>query len=171
MQIEQSKQKIIVLRGPSGAGKSTIATRIVRESKRDVMKVVQDLYRKRMTRNSDSHELRRDMILRDCLYALDNGYDVVLDGIFNIRRHKVLLDELIAKHPHENYIYYFDIPFDETLRRHGTRDKAQQFGADEMADWYSGANPSGYDGEVVIPADMSEDDILKLIDKQTGILG
>lgn len=163
--------KLVILRGPSGAGKSTIATRIVRESKRDVMKVVQDLYRKRMTRNSDSHQLRQEMMLRDTLYALENGYDVVLDGIFNIRKHKELLDELIAKHPSENYFYYFDIPFDETVRRHGTRDKVKQFGAEKMKDWYDAASPAGYDGEVVIAADMSEDDILKLIDNQTGILG
>ncbi|MFQ9873424.1 hypothetical protein [Waltera sp.] len=34
------------------------------------------------------------------------------------------------------YAYYFDIPFEETVRRHNTRDKKQEFGEEDMRRWW-----------------------------------
>ena len=32
----------------------------------------------------------------------------------------------------DEYAYYFDLPFEETVRRHQTRSKEAEFGADEI---------------------------------------
>lgn len=165
------KEKLIVLRGPSGAGKSTIAKRILRETKRDVVVLEQDLYRKAITHVSNSFKLRQEMVKQDCLLALEHGYDVILDGIFNIKRHDVLFDEIVKVHPNNNYFFYFDVPFDETVRRHQTRDKIKEFGEASMRDWYGAATPSGYVNEIILPADMNEDGILETINTETGIIG
>lgn len=34
------------------------------------------------------------------------------------------------------YSYYFDIPFEETIRRHQTRSKSQEFGEEHMRGWW-----------------------------------
>lgn len=162
--------KLIVLRGPSGSGKSTLAKRVLRETSRNVVVLEQDLYRKKMTRNTDSFKLRQEMVRQDCLLAFDHGHDVVLDGIFNIKHHDVLFQDIMAAHPDNNHFFYFDVPFDETVRRHQTRDKINEFGHEEMADWYAAASPTGYRGEVIIPTDSTEDETFRRVNEITNIV-
>ncbi|WP_209305059.1 MULTISPECIES: hypothetical protein [unclassified Granulicatella] len=34
------------------------------------------------------------------------------------------------------YAYYFDLPFNETLKRHETREKAKEFGVEVLKCWW-----------------------------------
>lgn len=36
----------------------------------------------------------------------------------------------------EIYAYYFDLPFEETLRRHQTKPNCREFGAEAMRRWW-----------------------------------
>lgn len=68
-------------------------------------------------------------------YILDRGYDVVLEGILNAQRYGDTLRRLTADHAGLTLHYYFDIPFEETVRRHGTRDMPG-VSAGMMREWY-----------------------------------
>jgi hypothetical protein len=48
------------------------------------------------------------------------------------------------------FAYYYDIPFEETLRRHETKDKRFEFGEAEMRRWW---NEKDYIG--IIPEKVS----------------
>ncbi len=34
------------------------------------------------------------------------------------------------------YAYYYDLPFDETIKRHSGREKAKEFGQDALKRWW-----------------------------------
>ena len=156
--------KLIILRGPSGAGKSTIAKKLRESSSRKIATVEQDMFRHSILHDQDgARELSATMMKDAILSALGNGYDVIADGIFNLTYSKKMLDEIFENHKNNNFIYFFNISFDETVRRHAQRDKKNDFGAEEMRKWYTSASTSGYDFEKEITEDMSEDDVLREI--------
>ena len=165
-----SHEKLIVLRGPSGAGKSTIARKILEISSRPTVLFEQDYIRQKAINGvGSSSELRKDLVIADTLTAFSHGYDVILEGIFNIDKHHDMFQKIISKHRDENYFYYMDIPFEETVRRHATRDKSLEFGEDEMQEWYGAASPSGYPGEIIIDQSRSLDQVVQLIAEKSGI--
>ena len=61
------------------------------------------------------------------------------------------------------YAYYFDIPFEETVRRHQTRSKAAEFGADEMREWWKEKDYLELIKESIITEEMSKDEIVNKI--------
>jgi hypothetical protein len=79
-----------------------------------------------------------------------------------------MLRELVARH--SAYVYYLDIPFDETVRRHGTRAKAGAFGADAMREWYRGHDPLGVAGEVIIAEGSTLEETVRRVLSETGLV-
>ncbi len=70
-----------------------------------------------------------DLVAR---YVLDRGRHVVVEGILNIPRYGPMLRSLVADHGGVSRAYVMDVPFEETLRRHATKAKADEFGEAEM---------------------------------------
>src|SRR4051812_35421157 len=96
--------KLVVIRGPSGAGKSTLAQGVAAATARPVAVVDRDHYMFMFNRWPDApdHELLRLMIL----FCLERDIDVLFEGNFKVETHRVLLDQLFAAHPKDNYIFY-----------------------------------------------------------------
>lgn len=69
-------------------------------------------------------------------YALDNAYDVILDGILYADHYGEMLERLSTDHVGSTGHYYFDVPFAETIRRHQTRPLSKQVTAEQMRGWY-----------------------------------
>ncbi|MFR7700035.1 MAG: kinase, partial [Lacticaseibacillus paracasei] len=66
-----------------------------------------------------------------------------------------MLKTLIAE-ADQSLVYYYDLSFDETLRRHAHRAKAKEFGADVMRDWYLPHDRLNVPTEQLISADWSQ---------------
>lgn len=145
--------KLIILRGPSGSGKSTTAKKLFEQAARPTAFIEQDHYRFIFKpaggkRNSKTiHTMIRDNILS----ALEDGYDVITEGIYNRRSYQATFAEIFVKHPANNYIFYFDISFEETLRRHRTKPNKDEWSEADMKDWYQPHDFLGYDFEHNIP--------------------
>lgn len=165
--------KLIILRGHSGSGKSTTAKILQERSSRPLIIVEQDLYRVDILRsipdNTVVNEMTRQMVRDNSLMILEHGYDVVIEGILYFPKSKPIFDELILKHPTNNYMFRFDVSFDETLRRHRTREKSADFGEPEMREWYKEQEPSGYDFERVIPESFTLEEAVEFIQKTVGL--
>lgn len=162
--------KLIILIGPSGAGKSTTAKRLKELSSRNTATIEQDVFRHNILHDQEnSREVSAIMMKDTILTALRNGYDVIADGIFDITHSKKIFDDILAEHTSDNQIYYFNISLEETIRRHGTRSKKNDFGEDEMKKWYIPANLMGYDFEREITEGMSEEDIISIISSDIGM--
>ena len=131
--------KLVILRGPSGSGKSTVAKKL-REKMSPKTALVEQDYLRRIILNFKEKEIKggpsAELIFLVVKLALDNGYNVILEGILSSSRSHEMLDKLLAYHPKENYLYYFDISFNETLKRHATKDNADEYGEEEMLGWY-----------------------------------
>jgi len=89
-------------------------------------------------------------------YALDHGYDVVLEGILDAGRYGDMLRRLTTDHRGTTLHYYFDIPFTETVARHATRD-LHEVSPDMMQDWYRDHDVLAGIEQTVIGPDSSLD--------------
>ncbi|MFE3499080.1 AAA family ATPase [Kitasatospora sp. NPDC059160] len=128
---------LVVVRGPSGAGKSSVAARLRAAYGRGVAVVGQDVLRRTVLRERDvvggANIGLIDLVAR---HALDHGFHVVVEGILAADRYGAMLTRLAAEHRGRSFLYYLDVDFDETVRRHATRPMAAEFSPEQMAGWY-----------------------------------
>ncbi len=137
MPVGSDHTRLIVLRGNSGSGKSTVAMTLRGAYGRGLAWVSQDLIRRTVLMEKDRPGAPNigliDQVTR---YALDHGYHVVLDGILDAGHYEPMLAGLGRDHRGRSWFYYLDVSLEETLRRHGTRPQAAEFGPDDMRRWY-----------------------------------
>lgn len=130
--------KLIILRGPSGAGKSTVVQELLEATARQTAYIEQDQYRF-MFKPPGGHDGEtktiHEMILHNALTALRDGYDVILEGILNQPSYHEVFEALVREHPKNNYAFYFDVSFDETVQRHRMRKKVNLFPEAGMWQW------------------------------------
>ncbi|WP_235805592.1 hypothetical protein [Liquorilactobacillus oeni] len=106
-----------------------------------------------------------ELIKLICEFGRDKVDYVILEGILGAQKYKQMILELLRFFNNEAFIYYFDIPFAETLRRHSSRKKAQGFGAAEMKKWWLKKDFLKLPNEKNLGAELSQDEIVKLIIK------
>ncbi|MDA9462570.1 hypothetical protein B835_2525 [Enterococcus mundtii 3F] len=70
---------------------------------------------------------------------------------------------LVSNFQQNAHIYYFDIPFEETVNRHKTREKSTQWGEKVMKKWWLEKDYLRLENEKTITDDMSEEQILEMI--------
>ena len=74
-----------------------------------------------------------------------------------------MLDQLLSAFDQQACVYYFDLSFEETLRRHQTKDPAADFGVAELGAWWNQGDYLGTQGEVMLTAEQSQSEIVELI--------
>lgn len=67
------------------------------------------------------------------------------------------------------YAYYFDLPFEETLKRHQTKSNCHEFGEEEMRRWWKEKDFSDVLTEVSIPLEKEAERIV--LDIHDTVLG
>ncbi|MCD8328230.1 MAG: hypothetical protein LUC25_03940 [Ruminococcus sp.] len=115
-------------------------------------------------------ELQPEAVVKESLTTASDGkhyrtkfYNldvIILEGIMNADWYHPLFEfaaELFGK---EIYAYYFDVPFEETLKRHQTRSKRQEFGEKEMRRWWREKDFSDVLNEKRITSYMSMESIV-----------
>jgi predicted kinase len=152
MGVGSDQTRLIVVRGNSGSGKSTVATALREAYGRGIAWVSQDLIRRNILKEKDRPDGANigliDLIAR---YSLDNGYHVVLDGIFYADRYESMVAGLARDHLGMSRFYYLDVSLEETFRRHATRPLAAEVSPDQMRDWYRPRDLLGEIRERIIP--------------------
>lgn len=155
---------LIILRGNSGSGKTTVAKLLFDHFHADAMLVSQDVVRRTMLRVKDVPDNPAiELIYRLCSYGNQLNKIVILEGILRRDIYGDMLTKLISDFNGLARVYYFDIPFDETLRRHATKPNAHEFGEAEMRQWWRSNDVLGVKEEQIFNAEMSADDMLKNI--------
>ncbi|MFD0401195.1 kinase [Kitasatospora sp. NPDC059811] len=155
---------LMVVRGPSGAGKSSTATRIRSAYGRGLAIVGQDLLRREVLRERDvAGGANIALISLIARHALDNGFHVVVEGILDAGRYGAMLTDLVAGHRGRSFLYYLDVSFAETVRRHATRPLSAEVGAEQMAGWYRPRDLLSGGLEHVVGEDSTLDDTVARI--------
>ncbi|MFJ4879465.1 AAA family ATPase [Streptomyces sp. NPDC088745] len=148
--------RLIVLRGNSASGKSSVAAEIRRRYGRGLAIVGQDNLRREVLREHDvpggANIGLIDVVAR---YALEHGFHVVVEGILYADRYGAMLEALRRDHRGTTRMYYFDVPYEETLRRHGTKPQVTEYGDVRLREWYRGLDVLPGAIEEVVPASSS----------------
>jgi adenylate kinase family enzyme len=144
---------LIVIRGNSGSGKTTVGREVCRRYGRGCALIEQDYLRRIVLREHDTSRadpVAPAFITATVRNALDLGYHVVLEGILHTERYAEVLHRLIDQHSGASNVFYLNVSFDETVRRHQTRAETVTFTPEQMRDWYVPEDLLGIDGEHVI---------------------
>ena len=130
-------KKLIILRGNSGSGKTTVAKELQRKFGKNTMLISQDAIRRDMLWVNDGENTLALPLMKELLrYGNQHCEVVILEGIMNVEWYNPLFELALQLYGTRVYAYYFDIPFEETLRRHQTRAKCNEFGEEEMRKWW-----------------------------------
>lgn len=164
--IGSESTRLVIIRGDSASGKTTTALALREEMGPRVAVMHQDYFRREMLRDDDRMRRARDasvMIISAARQALDLGYDVILDGIFNLRDYSEPFERLYRDHLGMTRIYQFDVGLGETIRRHAQRPLASAFGEEKLREWHDGWQPLPWFEERRIGSEVTTDEIVAMI--------
>jgi hypothetical protein len=102
---------------------------------------------------------------------LGAGYHVIVEGILHTGSYGPMLRQLIADHPDPSHVYYLDVGFEETVRRHHNRTEPIPVTAEQMLEWYTEHDVLGVDGEHVIPETATLEQAVATILDTSGLAG
>lgn len=147
--------KLIILRGNSGSGKSSLARRLQRELGRNTLVIPQDTVRREMLWARDGADTAALPLLTHLLrYGHEHSTVTVLEGILYADWYRPLFQEAVRLYGEDIFAYYYDLPFEETLRRHRTKPNRAEFGEEAMRRWWREKDYIGYIPEKTIGADV-----------------
>ncbi len=155
---------LIILRGNSGCGKTSTARLLQRQLGYGTMLVSQDVVRREMLRVKDSESNPAIQLMYDlCMYGNSVGYTVILEGILSNKKYGAMLHRLLDDFQGEKLIYYFDVSFEETVRRHATKPNAHEFGESEMRQWWKDQDVLNVPGEQRIGEQLTQAKVIDMI--------
>lgn len=167
------ESRLVVVRGNSASGKSSVADGLREAFGRGLAIVGQDNLRRVVLRERDRHGgANIGLIDTTARYALNAGYHVVVEGILSAERYGPMLQRLVDDHAGVTRCYYLDVPFEETLRRHATKQDPQLLAnvtEQHLREWYRERDllPGGV--ETVIGADSTLAATVELIMRDIGL--
>lgn len=146
--VGSARTHLIVIRGDTGSGKSTLARAIRDDRNRPTALLDQDFFRWELLHGGSKEQRSRDTItLIDQVVrtVLDQEYDVILEGIRNLRDYSRVLEALYHDHQGQSVFLQFDIGPQATIERHrGRAEKRGLFTEEDIAAWYEGWQPLAF---------------------------
>lgn len=160
----KSNSSLIILRGNSGCGKTSTAKLLQKELGGGTMLISQDVVRREILRVKDEVDNPAIQLIYDmCMYGNKIGYTVILEGILSNKKYGAMLRQLIADFRGNVHAYYFDVSFEETVRRHASKPNAHEFGEAEMRQWWKDKDFLRTSGEQIIDETMTQPQIVAMI--------
>lgn len=95
--------------------------------------------------------------------ALASKRHVIIEGIFRASKYEEFFASILRLNPGKCYFFYFDIPFEETMKRHQTKPNANEFGEEEMSEWWREKDFLSNIEEVIIDEKQTQNDIVTFI--------
>ena len=156
--------RLIILRGNSGSGKTTISKELQKKYGSNTLLISQDVIRREMLMVKDGPDTMALPMLKELLrYGKDHCETVILEGILVADWYHSLFELAKDLYGSNIYAYYFDIPFEETVRRHKTRANCNEFGEEAMREWWLEKDYSDVLDEITITADKTHETIIQEI--------
>ena len=150
--------------GPSGSGKTTVARALQKKFGYNTMMISQDEIRRNILWVKDGVDTKALPLMIELMkYGYEHCDVVILEGIMYDEWYSPLFKTANELYGMDIYAYYFDIPFEETVRRHNTRDKKQEFGEEDMRRWWREKDFSSVFNEKIITSDIDADSIVEMI--------
>jgi predicted kinase len=159
--------KVAIIHGPSASGKSTISHRLRSEFGKSWVIVEQDAFHFGMF-GPDGHENKHaesailiELVVKQLLV---DGFNVILEGIFNPEYYLQMLKNLVAIEDAEVHTFYLQTDLEVTKLRHLGRSKAAEFGPEKLDKWWYKSSEKGLPGEIIInTTELSFDEVFEQI--------
>ena len=161
--------KIVMLRGNSASGKTTVAKALQQKIGRGTFLIMQDTVRREMLWVEDEPNNKSiDLLIELVEYGRKHCEIIILEGILNSYMYESLFNKVKELFTENIYAYYFDLPFEETLRRHKIRKQTEEIGVreEEMKSWWREKDYLKIICEKKIDSDSSEKDIIEMIGRE-----
>lgn len=159
-------KKLVILRGNSGSGKSSVARALQRRIGRNTLLIPQDTVRREMLWAHDGADTFALPLLTELLkYGHAHCEITILEGILNAKWYRPLFETAVDLFGENIFAYYYDLPFEETLKRHATKANRSDFGEEAMRRWWNEKDYIGFIPETRILKDVSLDDAVDRIMK------
>jgi len=156
--------KLIIIRGNSGSGKSTVARQLRERLGDNTMLVPQDVIRREILFVKDREgNPAIDLIANVVSYAKKIDYNVILEGILSKKLYESTLNQLIDEFAPNIHIFYMDVSFEETVRRHQTKPNKHEYGEEKMREWWIEKDYLGHPSEKIIPETLTTDEAVEFI--------
>ena len=153
--------RLIIIRGNSASGKTSVAWAIRERFGYGLAIVSQDVIRRDILRVKDEPgNPAIGLIDLTTRYALDHGYHVVIEGIMSRQSYGEMLTGLVNDHAGSSACFYYDLDFDETIRRHANKPQAVEYGARVMREWYRERDLIPALNETILSADTEQEDVV-----------
>lgn len=162
----QNSSKIIILRGNSGSGKTTVANALQKKLGRGTLIISQDVIRREMLWVRDESETKAISLLISLVrYGKQNCDFVILEGILNAVWYKELFEIIKLEFNSSTYAYYYDLSFEETLQRHKTKPNCNEFGENDMKQWWNEKDFIEIIEEKILSQELSIEETVDIIIK------
>lgn len=134
--------KLIILRGNSGSGKTSVAKALQKRFGPNTMLISHDMIRMQVLHVYGKMGIEKSLPLMIELvqYGAAHSEITILEGILDHRDYGELFECCVKLFGSQIYAYYYDLPFEETLKRHQTKPNRIDFGEVEMRRWWLGKN-------------------------------
>lgn len=170
MQREDGAPALIIIRGNSASGKTRAAHEIRARFGYRLAIVSQDVLRRDILRQKDDPgNPAIGLIDLTARYALENGYHVIVEGILFSQSHAKMLTGLVRDHAGPTACFYYDLSFEETVRRHASKPQALEYGPDLMRGWYRERDLIPALNETTIGPELSLDDAVSMMIDAAGL--
>ncbi len=162
--------KLIIIRGNSGSGKTTLAKELQHKIGRNTLVISQDIVRREMLYAKDGADtVALPLLINLVNYGYNNCSYVILEGILYSDWYNPLFEYAKEIFCNNIFAYYYDIPFEETLKRHATKQGELSFGAEDMKRWWREKDFIKIIREKTLNKNTSLDDALGIIMNDIGI--
>ena len=163
--------KLIIIRGNSGSGKTSLSKLLQARFGPNTLRISHDMIRMELLNVHGREGVERSEPLMTTLlrYGKANSAVTILEGILPTRDYSHLFESALTIFGADIYAYYYDLPFDETLRRHMTKPNRDDFGEADMRRWWverdylKTVSVGGAVNERILGAELSLDDAVELI--------
>lgn len=148
--------KLIILRGNSGSGKSSTARALQKALGAGALLIPQDTVRRDMLLARDGADTPAlPLLIALMRYGHEHCEYTILEGILRADWYRPLFEAAQALFGAQMYAYYYDIPYEETLRRHQSRPQRAEFGEAELRRWWLEKDVAGLPNERIFTQEIS----------------
>lgn len=153
--------KLIILRGNSGSGKTTVSKILQEKFGRNTMLISHDMVRMQILHAKDAEAL--PLIMQLLKYGRKNSEITILEGILPAEVYMPLFEMALQEYGKDIFAFYYDLPFEETLKRHDTKPNKEDFGEKDMRKWWKEKDFINIIPEKIITENLSVSDTVDMI--------
>ena len=149
--------KLIILRGNSGSGKTSAGIALQKKFGPNTMLISHDMIRLQVLHvwSREGVEKSLPLMIELLKYGRRHSTVSILEGILPAKDYAPLFHTAVEEYGPNIFAYYYDLPFEETLRRHAMRPQRFQFGEADMRSWWRERDLIGSIPEAILTAELT----------------